>query len=114
MNAGPQAGPAGALQASLPRLVCRSFATSWPSRAVQQKQDSARELQWVSRTRGDLTCGHLPMFPEFGTTQLTLKMPAPERGSSERVTQSGVHFFGDGRKQMLVQNLRRAMYRIMK
>lgn len=57
---------------------------------------------------------YLPMFPEFGTTQLTLKMPASERGSSERVTQPRVHFFGDGRKQMLLQILRRAMHGIMK
>lgn len=45
------------------------------------------------------------MFPEFGTTQLTMKMPAPEKGSSARVTRSRVHFVGDGRKQMLLQNL---------
>lgn len=88
----------GALQASLRHPICRSFgfATSKPSYAVEQ--DSARGPQWVSGIHRDLSCGHLPTFPEFGTTQLTLKMPAPKKGSSERITRSRVHFFVDGRK----------------
>lgn len=97
----PSGGAAGLSYA--PGSQRSGFAASKPSRAGEK--DSARGPQRVSRTRGHLTCGHLTCghltaHPALGATQQTLRVPAPERGSSERLTRrrSRVSFFGDGMK----------------